>query len=76
MATYKYSLTDAGIANRDFDSWAQEDFEKAKTMYQGATENEPLPQEYLDTNVPKVEADITEGGYRLAWITMYIYGNA
>lgn len=75
MATYIYSLTDANIANRDFDGWAQEDFEKAKYMYDGATENEPLPQSYLDENVPKVERDITEGGYRLAWITMYIYGN-
>lgn len=44
-------------------------------MYDGATEGEVLPQAYLDVNVPRVEDDITEGGYRLAWCTMYIYGS-
>lgn len=75
MATYQYSLTDSSIANRDYDAWAQEDFERAKLMYDGATENEALPQSYLDVNVPRVETYITEGGYRLAWSTMYIYGS-
>lgn len=45
-------------------------------MYIGATENEVLPQAYLDTNVPRCQDDITEGGYRLAWMTMYMYGSA
>jgi hypothetical protein len=44
MSTYQYSLTDtSNIANRDFDAWAQQDFERAKTMYDGATENVALP---------------------------------
>lgn len=76
MATYIYSLTDSTVANRDYDAWAIEDHEKAKLMYDGATENEALPQAYLDVNVPRVEDDITLGGYRLAWATMYIYGSA
>lgn len=59
MATYKYSLTDSIIANRDFDDWAEEDHDRAKTMYDGAVENEPLSQAYLDANVPKVEDYIT-----------------
>lgn len=75
MATYPYSLTDSQIANRNIDDWAQESFQKATTMYIGATEDEPLPQSYLDLNVPRVEDDITLGGYRLAWMTMYMYGS-
>jgi hypothetical protein len=45
-------------------------------MYIGAIENEPLSQSYLDENVPRCQDDITEGGYRLAWMTMYMYGSA
>merc|ERR1712166_1048947 len=75
MATYIYSLTDATVANRDIDAWAAESWDKAKTMYTGATENEALPQAYLDVSVPKVERDITLGGYRTAWIMEWIYGN-
>lgn len=76
MAATSYKLSDANIANRDIDGWAAESFEKSKTMYIGATENEPLPQSYLDENVPKVQDDITLGGYRCAWLMEYIYGNA
>jgi hypothetical protein len=43
MATYKYTLTDKTVANRDIDAWAAESWDKAKTMYIGATENEALP---------------------------------
>jgi len=75
MATYKYALTDATVANRDIDAWAAESWDKAKTMYTGATENEPLPQAYLDASVPKVENDITLGGYRTAWLMEWIYGS-
>lgn len=75
MATYIYSLTDATVANRDIDDWAAESWDKAKGMYAGATENVALPQSYLDVSVPKVENDITLGGYRTAWLMEYIYGN-
>lgn len=75
MATYPYTLTEATVANRDIDAWAAESWDKAKTMYTGATENEVLPQAYLDASVPKVERDITLGGYRTAWLMEWIYGN-
>lgn len=75
MATYKYTLTEATVANRDIDAWAAESWDKAKTMYTGAVENEPLSQSYLDVSVPKVENDITLGGYRTAWLMEWIYGN-
>ncbi len=75
MATYKYTMTDATVANRDIDAWAAQGFEKAKTMYTGVTENEVIPQAYLDESVPKVEDDITLGGYRSAWLMEWIYGN-
>lgn len=42
MSTYIYSLTDSTVANRDIDGWSYEFFDKAKTMYAGAVENEPL----------------------------------
>lgn len=74
MSKYKYSLTDKKtIANRDIDGWSLEMFARAKTMYKGATENEPLPQAYIDESVPKVEDDITLGGYRLAYLITYIF---
>lgn len=44
-------------------------------MYIGATEDEPLPQDYIDTNLPMLERNITRGGYRLAWVTCYMYGS-
>jgi len=75
MATYKYTLTEATVANRDIDAWAAESWDKAKTMYTGAVENEKLSQSYLDVSVPKVENDITLGGYRTAWLMEWIYGN-
>lgn len=73
MATYIHDMSDGNVANIDFDSWSWEGHEKAKSMYTGATENEPLPQEYLDLNVPRCEDDITLGGYRLAYVMTFIY---
>jgi hypothetical protein len=45
-------------------------------MYDGVTENEVVPQEYLDRNIPILEDRITLGGYRLAYLTVYMYGTA
>lgn len=36
----------------DFDDWTVEAFELAKSLYEGITANEKVPQEYLDKNIP------------------------
>jgi hypothetical protein len=81
MATYKYSLTDATVANTDCVAWSWESNDLAtginsgSDIYHGVTENEVIPQAYLDEFVPVLENNITLGGYRLAYVTIYMYGD-
>lgn len=45
-------------------------------MYDGLTENEAVPQEYLDTNIPIAESRIDIGGHRLAHVLSYCFGTS
>ena len=60
----------------DEDAWAQASFEIAKTLYEGITENEAVPQAYIDKNKPIAESQIMKGGYRLAYILDHIFSDA
>lgn len=73
MTKYKQSITDKDIINLDVEGWSREAYDHATTMYKGATENEKLPQSYIDANLPMLEGNITLGGYRLYALISYIY---
>jgi hypothetical protein len=75
MTKYKQQIDSKDIINRDVQGWSREAFDHATTMYKGATENETLPQNYLDANLPMLEGNITLGGYRLYAIISYIYSD-
>jgi len=81
MATYKYSLTDATVASVDCVAWSWESNDIATgknsgtNIYKDVTENEVVPQSYIDQFVPILENNITLGGYRLAFLTVFIYGD-
>ena len=40
----------------------------------GVTQNETVPQAYIDKNLPMINGRITLGGYRLAYQMSYIFG--
>jgi hypothetical protein len=41
----------------------------------GVTENEPVPSEYIETNLILAQDRITLGGYRLAYLVQYMFGS-
>ena len=45
-------------------------------FYVGVIENEAVPQDYLDTNIPIAEQQIVIGGYRLAYVIDYIFSES
>ena len=45
-------------------------------MCVGVTENEAVPQDYIDKNLPIAENQIVLGGYRLYYIISYIFGSS
>ena len=47
-----------------------------KISLSGLTENEAVPQDYLDKWIPVAESRITIGGYRLAYVLNYIFGTS
>jgi hypothetical protein len=72
----KDSIGDASnYENVDFDTWADESYDIAITLYDGLTagEDEVVPQSYIDEKLPIAESRITLGGYRLAYLMSYIY---
>jgi len=88
LNTYKYSLSDTlvkipeGDIAGTCDAWSLEAYDIAigntfgESIYEDVTENEPVPQSYIDKFVPILEDHITLGGYRLAALTVYMYGDS
>lgn len=62
--------------NLDFNSWAQDSYNIAKTLYSNITENEVVPQDYIDNGKLIAESQIMLGGYRLAYGLNYIFGDS
>ena len=56
--------------------WGLDSFEIAKTLYDGVTENEAVPQEYIDKNLPIAESQIMKGGYRLAYVLEHVFSES
>ena len=42
----------------------------------GVYEDEAVPQDYLDLNIPVAERQIVIGGYRLAYIISFIFSSS
>ena len=59
-----------------YDDFAKESFDIAITLYDGLTEGEAVPQEYLDKNKPIAYDRLMKGGYRLYWTIDYIFGGS
>ena len=60
----------------DESSWAKDSYDIAVTLYDGITENEEVPQSYLDDSIPIAEQQLVKGGYRLGFVLNHIFGNA
>lgn len=77
METYGYAVKDAKkYKTIDYDAMTLESFKIAKTLYTGVTENEKVPQEYLDKNIPLAYERLVLGGYRLYYTIDFIFGSA
>ena len=77
--------------NLDWDSWAKDSFNIAKTLYSGKfqsdiefdansfigiVENDLPPDDYVEDGKLIAESQIMLGGYRLAYTLNYIFGDA
>jgi len=77
MSTYAYAVKSSRVyKSTNYDKWAQESFDLAKTLYTGLTENEEVPEAYLEKNVPIAYERLIIGGYRLSYTLQYIFGAA
>ena len=74
--TYKYAAKKTGTYTIDYDMFADESFKIAKTLYDGVTENEAVPQDYLDKNVDVAYERLVLGGYRLYYTITYMFGSS
>ena len=45
-------------------------------MYDGVTENEEVPDDYVTSSIPIAEAQLIKGGYRLAFVLDYIFSSS
>lgn len=74
---YKYVVKKkSSYQTIDYEAMTKESFAIAKTLYDGVTENEAVPQDYLDKNIPLAYERLTLGGYRLFYTIEYIFGDA
>ena len=76
MSTYAYAVADASVYETiDFDAMSQESFLIAETLYDGLVEDEPVPQAYLDKFKPVAYERLIIGGYRLAYLVNFMFGD-
>eukprot|EP00350_Pseudokeronopsis_sp_OXSARD2_P002639 CAMPEP_0170540724 /NCGR_PEP_ID=MMETSP0211-20121228/672_1 /TAXON_ID=311385 /ORGANISM="Pseudokeronopsis sp., Strain OXSARD2" /LENGTH=245 /DNA_ID=CAMNT_0010843235 /DNA_START=251 /DNA_END=988 /DNA_ORIENTATION=+ len=72
----KFIITDEEIEMQDFATIAQESYEIAvDTVYENIYMDEPVPQEYIDKNLPIAERQVILGGRRLAYMLKKIYAS-
>ena len=77
MSTYSYAVKSKKVYETvDFDAQAQEAYDIAITLYDGVTEDEAVPQDYLDQNIPLAYEQLIKGGYRLYYLVNYIFGDS
>ena len=74
----QYSVSDKEWQNLNVMDWAQESHSIATEgdgAYSGVTENDPVPQEYLNRYIPKMKTHILRGGLRLYHVIKTIFGS-
>jgi len=77
MSKYAYAVAGSSVyKTTNYEKWATESFEIAKTLYDGLTENEAVPQAYLDKNISVAYERLIVGGYRLYYTMTYIFGDS
>ena len=77
MDTYSYAVSDPSVYETiDFDAMSHESFNIADQLYDGLTEDAEVPQEYLDKWKPVAYERLMVGGYRLAYLINYIFGDS
>lgn len=77
MKDYGYAVSGSSIyKSTNYSKWSTESYELAKTLYDGVTENEPVPQAYLDKNIKIAYERLIIGGYRLYYTMTYIFGDS
>lgn len=77
MASGASAVTKASeYQNTDIASWVQQSYDISKTLYDGVVINTPLSQEYINNGLTICNERITLGGYRLAYLTEYIFASA
>ena len=62
--------------NTDIATWVQQSYDISKTLYDGVVINTALSQEYINNGLTICNERITLGGYRLAYLTEYIFATA
>ena len=76
MQTYAYAVSDPSVFETvDFDAISHESHDLAEQLYAGLTEDEAVPQEYLDKWKPVAYEQLMKGGYRLAYVVNYMFGD-
>ena len=77
MSNYAYAVSDSSkYESLDYDAYAQESFNIATQLYDGLTEDEAVPQEYLDKWKPVAYERLILGGYRLYYLVDYIFSDS
>jgi len=74
--TYSYTVKDSSVyESTEYTSFAKESYDIAIQLYDGVTENEAVPQDYIDKWLPVAYERINIGGYRLYYTIDYIFGS-
>ena len=77
LATYGSVITGSSIyRSTNYEKWSAEAYELSKTLYDGVTENEAVPQEYLDKHIKTAYERLIIGGYRLYYTITYMFGDS
>ncbi len=59
--------------NTDIATWVQQSYDISKTLYDGVVIDTALSQEYINNGLTICNERITLGGYRLVYLTEYIF---
>ena len=76
MKTYAYAVDDSSVyESTEYKDFAKESYDIAIQLYDGVTENEAVPQDYIDKWLPVAYERINIGGYRLYYTIDFIFSS-
>ena len=71
-----YSVSKEDAEEIDNVVWGDQSYDiGTTTAYDGVTQNEKVPQDYIDKNIPIIEKRIVIGGLRLSSLIQDIFGS-